>query len=283
MFAELNAPSEDRADSARAIGGVGGGGGGTMPIWDDGPGKGHRAAATPPYRSNAGGLMKLNVGTVIVVDDDASVRAALRRLLHAAGHTVRTYARAMRVSQAGRPPGPCCLILDLQLPGDTGPALKASLERAGVRVPTIFVTACAGDVAAAVRAMKSGAFDLLTKPFDARLLLRAVDAALDEDARTLEVERRMAELRNRFETLTARERDVFFAVTRGLLNKQVAAELGVSEKTVKVHRGRVTEKLAADSVAALVRMADRLYDAPVAVAPPQRAFAPSRHAELAFA
>jgi FixJ family two-component response regulator len=115
-------------------------------------------------------------------------------------------------------------------------------------------------VAAGVRAMKSGAVDFLTKPFEAETLLRAVEGALHADARQLEVERRLVGLRCRFETLTARERDVFFAVTRGLLNKQVATELGVSEKTVKVHRGRVTEKLAAESVAELVRMADRLQD-----------------------
>jgi FixJ family two-component response regulator len=203
--------------------------------------------------------------TVIIVDDDPSVRKSLGRLLRGAGHQVRTLGRVAQLSHSGRPEGACCLILDVQLPGESGLAFKASLDRAGVRVPTIFITG-AGDVDMGVGAMKSGAFDFVTKPFEPEKLLDAVNAALDADERQLEVERRMAELRSRFETLTAREREVFFAVTDGLLNKQVAVELGVSEKTVKVHRGRVTEKLGADSVATLVRMADRLRELPVAPA-----------------
>jgi FixJ family two-component response regulator len=202
--------------------------------------------------------VELEVGTVIIVDEDPSVRASLRRLVHTAGHAVRTHSSAAHLSHAGRPQGPCCLILNLQSPGETGLAFKEALDRAGVRIPTIFTGA--RDVTMAVRAMKAGAFDLLTKSFDVDELRRAVDAALEADVRQLEVERRLAELHCRFETLTAREREVFFAVTRGLLNKQVAVELGVSEKTVKVHRGRLIEKLAADSLPALVRMADRLQD-----------------------
>jgi FixJ family two-component response regulator len=203
--------------------------------------------------------MDIEFGTVIIVDDDPSIRESLRRLFRATGHTVRTHSSVAHLSRTGWPPGPCCLVLDLTLPGESGLAFKETLDFAGVRVPTIFITGD-GDVAMAVRAMKTRPFDLLTKPFDDDELLHAVEAALEADARLLEVERRMAALRSRFETLTAREREVFFAVTRGLLNKQVASELGISEKTVKVHRSRVTEKLAADSVASLVRMADRLSD-----------------------
>src|SRR5688500_1686390 len=157
-------------------------------------------------------------GTVIIVDDDPSVRVALKRLLCATGHAVQTHASVIHLSRCGRPPGPCCLILDLTLPGESGLAFKETLDRAGVRVPTIFLSGTC-EVAVAVRAMKTGALDFLTKPFAPDALLQAVDAALEADARLLELERRMAVLRARFETLTARERDVFFAVTRGLRNK----------------------------------------------------------------
>ena len=204
--------------------------------------------------------MDTELRTVLVVDDDRGVRTSLKRLLRASGKEVRTFSSVADLSHSGRPPEPCCLILDVQLPGEDGMQFKETLDRAGVRIPIVFITGV-GDVSMGVRAMKGGAVDFLTKPFEADELLRVVDAALDADARMLEVERRMSELRGRYETLTAREREVFFAVTRGLLNKQVARELGVSEKTVKVHRGRVTEKLAADSVAELVRMADRLQGA----------------------
>lgn len=203
--------------------------------------------------------MNARTGTVVVVDDDQSVRNSLKRLLRSAGHQVRTFSSVAHLSHTGRPPEPCCLVLDVDLPGETGLAFKRALDEAQVRIPTIFLTGI-GDVAMGVGAMRAGAFHFLTKPVDADELLRTVAAAIESDIRQLEVERRFAALRDRFVTLTSRERDVFFAVTRGLLNKQVAMELGVSEKTVKVHRGRVTEKLAADSVAELVRMADRLQD-----------------------
>ena len=203
---------------------------------------------------------ELEAGTVIIIDEDPSVRASRRRFFRAAGHAVLAYSCAGRLSLCGRPRGPSCLVLNLRRPGETGLAVKKSLDCAGVRIPTIFVIDGGADVPMAVRAKKAGAFELLTRPLDAEQLRRAVDAALEADARQLVVERRLAELRGRFETLTMREREVFFAVTRGLMNKEVAIELRVSEKTVKGHRGRVTEKLAANSVAALVRMADRLQD-----------------------
>jgi RNA polymerase sigma factor (sigma-70 family) len=196
-------------------------------------------------------------GTVLLVDDDESVRRSLKRLLQAAGLEVQTFSGASRVSRCERPAERCCMVLDVKLPGQTGLELKQSLDAAGVRIPTIFLTGI-GDVAMGVSAMKAGAFDFLTKPFDADALLKSIDSALGADARALANERRRDVLRTLFETLTGREREVFFGVTSGRANKQIARELGISEKTVKVHRARAVEKLAADSIAQLVRMADQL-------------------------
>jgi len=194
---------------------------------------------------------------VLVIDDDPSVRSSLNRLLRGAGYHVKAFASPSRVFDAGRPRGPCCLILDVELPKVNGLAFHQSLERAGVRVPTIFITGY-GSIPMGVDAMKAGAADFLPKPFDVDHLVRAVRRALDEDARLLAEEREMAILRRRYENLTLREREVFFAVTGGLLNKQAASQLGITEKTIKVHRGHVTEKMEAESFAALVRMADLL-------------------------
>ena len=194
---------------------------------------------------------------VLVVDDEPAICSSVQRLLQGAGHRVETYAGADHLAWSGRPAGPCCLIVDVQMPEVSGLEFKRWLDGNGIRVPIIFITGV-GSIPMGIRAMKEGAVDFLTKPFDREDLLRAVGRALDADARLLERERELAELRGRFAHLTAREREVCFAVTDGLLNKQVGAEFGVSEKTIKVHRARVMEKMAATSLAELVRMADVL-------------------------
>lgn len=196
---------------------------------------------------------------VLVVDDEPAICSSVKRLLRSVGHRVQTYSSAERLSRSGRPPGPCCLILDVQMPALSGLDFKRSLEENGVRIPIIFITGV-GSIPMGIQAMKDGAMDFLPKPFDGEELLRAVDRALKADARLLERERELAELRRRFDSLTAREQEVCFAVTDGLLNKQVGAEFGVSEKTIKVHRARVMEKMEATSLAELVRMADVLRE-----------------------
>jgi FixJ family two-component response regulator len=194
---------------------------------------------------------------VLVIDDEPAICSSVKRLLQGAGHRVETYSGADHLSRSGRPAGPCCLILDVQMPEMSGLEFKRSLDDNGVRIPIVFMTGV-GSIPMGIRAMKEGAVDFLTKPFDRAELLRAVERALAVDAQLLEREREVAELRHRFAHLTAREREVCFAVTDGLLNKQVGAEFGVSEKTIKVHRARVMEKMGASSLAELVRMADVL-------------------------
>jgi FixJ family two-component response regulator len=194
---------------------------------------------------------------VLVVDDEPAVCSSVRRLLRAVGHRVQTFSSTERLLPLERPAGPCCLILDVQMPGASGPQVKRALEHGGVRIPIIFITGF-GSIPMGIQAMKDGAVDFLTKPFDGSDLLAAVERALEADARLLEHEREMSELHRRFESLTAREQEVCFAVTDGLLNKQVGAQFGISEKTIKVHRARVMEKMGAGSLADLVRMADVL-------------------------
>jgi FixJ family two-component response regulator len=195
---------------------------------------------------------------VMVVDDDPSVRAATERLLRAAGYPVRTFPDTRTLFAHGRPDGPCCLILDVRMPGEDGLHFQQALADAGVRIPIVFITGH-GDIPTRVRAMRAGAVDFLPKPFDAGQLLAAVAIALQADVRSLDDQQHLADVRDRYQALSPREREVFAAVTSGLLNKQVGAELGVTEKTVKVHRGRVMEKMKAEGLTDLVRMADLLH------------------------
>lgn len=199
--------------------------------------------------------------TVYVVDDDASVRRSVGRLLRTAGYEVEAFASADDF--LAHPPAsePGCLLLDLRMPGRNGLELQEALVAARKRIPIVFVTGH-GDVTSSVRAMKGGAVDFLTKPYSVEDLLEAVARAMAKEQRERREQAQVVELESRARTLTPREREVLRLVVRGLLNKQVAAELGISEKTVKVHRARVMQKMHADSMADLVRMAGRLHDLP---------------------
>jgi FixJ family two-component response regulator len=194
---------------------------------------------------------------VFVVDDDPSVRKSLTRLIGAAGHAVEAFASAREFLAREPHPGPCCLVLDVRMPGLTGLDLQEALASAGRRMSIVFVTGH-GNISMSVRAMKGGAVDFLTKPPDVQDLLAAVQRALAKDLRDRAAEARLVSIQERVKTLTPRETEVFALVVTGMLNKQIAAELGVGEKTIKVHRARVMEKMRAGSVAELVRMADRM-------------------------
>src|SRR5262245_31164637 len=194
---------------------------------------------------------------VCIVDDDESVRTSISRLLQTVGLRSQTFATVPDF-QRWLPKGFVgCLILDVRMPGPSGLDLQHSLAAAGERIPVIFVTGFA-DVSLAVRAMKDGAQEVLTKPYDQQLLLDAVHRALKTATERHATEERLNRLRTAFETLTRREREVLLHVSSGLPNKQIAARLGTTEKTIKVHRASVMRKMNAESFAALVRMVDRL-------------------------
>ncbi|WP_437627223.1 response regulator transcription factor [Sorangium sp. So ce1151] len=195
--------------------------------------------------------------TVFVVDDDPSVLRALERLLRAAGHAVEAYASPGAFLERAPSERPGCAVVDLRMPGLDGTELQEELSRRGCPLPIVFLTGH-GDVPSSVRAMKAGAIDFLTKPCDDTDLLAAVARAIERDARARATLGEQQALRTRFEALTPREREVCLRVAQGLLNKQIADELGAAEKTIKVHRGRVMEKLGVESVAELVRLVDRL-------------------------
>lgn len=192
---------------------------------------------------------------VFVVDDDASVRKSLSRLISEAGYRVHAYASPQEFLAREPAAGPSCLVLDVRMPGGTGLELQQTLASAVHGIPIIFITGH-GEISMSVKAMKAGAVDFLTKPFTAKDLLAAIQRAVAKDRRDLGTEARRDEIRARVKRLTPRESQVFALVVTGMLNKQIASELGVGEKTVKVHRARVMEKMQAGSVAALVRLAD---------------------------
>jgi FixJ family two-component response regulator len=194
---------------------------------------------------------------VFVVDDDESMRKALSNLIQSVGLEVQTFASAPEFLAIELPDAPCCMILDVRLPGVSGLDFQAKLATAKISIPIIFITAH-GDIPMSVRAMKAGAIEFLTKPFRDQDLLDAIQVALDRDRTRHESEHVVAALRERFQALTPREQEVMACVTQGLLNKQIAGEIGITENTVKVHRGNVTRKMGAKSLAELVRMADTL-------------------------
>jgi FixJ family two-component response regulator len=195
--------------------------------------------------------------TVLVVDDDASLREALSSLFRSVGLEVRSFASASGLLQSKLPDAPTCLVLDIRLPGLSGLDFQAQLAKANIHIPIIIVTGH-GDIPMSVRAMKAGAVDFLTKPFRDQDMLDAVAQAIERDRVRRDSERALTEVRRLFESLTTREREIMTLVTAGLMNKQVAAELDLSEITVKIHRGHVMKKMGVRSLADLVRMAEIL-------------------------
>jgi FixJ family two-component response regulator len=198
---------------------------------------------------------------VYIIDDDASIREMLSSLFRSIGLRVEVFGSASELLQGKLPDVASCLVLDVRLPGLSGLDLQAELASANIHTPIIFMTGH-GDIPMSVRAMKAGAVDFLTKPFRDQDLLDAVTAALDRDRKRRQHEKDASDLRTRFESLTPREQQVMSLVTAGLMNKQAAAEVGLSEVTVKIHRGNVMKKMGARSLADLVRMAEALALSP---------------------
>jgi FixJ family two-component response regulator len=195
--------------------------------------------------------------TVLVVEDDESVRRALSNLFQSVGLQVQLFGSASDMLQSKLPETASCLVLDVRLPGLSGLDFQTELAKANIHIPIIFMSGH-GDIPMTVRAMKGGAIDFLTKPFRDQDMLDAVGAAIERDRKRREADKIVSDLRARLETLTPREREIFAFVSSGLMNKQIAAELGLAEITVKIHRGHITRKMGAKSLAELVRQAQAL-------------------------
>ena len=195
--------------------------------------------------------------TVFVIDDDVSMRRALSNLIESVDLEVRVFTSTAEFTNVIPAHAPCCLILDVRLPGLSGLDFQNKLVSSGSAIPIIFITAH-GDVPMTVRAMKAGAMEFLTKPFRDQDMLDAIYAALDRDRIRCQEQNVVLALRAKFQSLTHREKEVMACISRGLMNKQIAGEIGITENTVKVHRGNLVRKMGAKSLAELVRMADRL-------------------------